>query len=249
MRENFPLLTDRPENPAIIGGVLSSLLLYFSLPFILVLATAGAPNNWGLLTTLETIYHAIGFCVGGGLFFGWLKNSGFNFRIMPKKTLQVCFRGFCLILVCYMIVHIISTVTQHEYALLALNQALPVTDTESHMTMPILLMKNTPLGILCAVVLMPLTVSCLFYSVGFAPVCYRHPWMGYVTVSAYILVLRMFVAVTYWNFELELELFLCQLPAHLIACWTYQKSDTVWAPVITLSAVNAVSCILIMLQL
>lgn len=249
MYKHFPTLSDKPDIAPILGGILSAMLLYFSLPFLLLLLTVGSFHNWGVQSTLETVYHGIGFCVACGLFFGWLKLSAFNLTIAPKQTLRVCVIGLGFMAVYVLSAHIIYTVSGSHYAYMAMNLALPVTDTESHMTLSVLLSKNAALGLLCGVVFIPVTVSCLFYSVAFAPVCYRHPWLGYVVLAIYLLAIRMGVGATRWNFQQEFELYLFQLPIHLIACWTYQKTDTVWAPIITLMAANGISCILILILL
>ena len=44
--------------------------------------------------------------------------------------------------------------------------------------------------------------------------------------------------------QLQIPLFLLNLPIHLIACWSYQKADTVWAPLATLSIFNLVTSLL-----
>ena len=40
------------------------------------------------------------------------------------------------------------------------------------------------------------------------------------------------------NAEYVVVAFVLQLPMHWIACWTYQKADTVWAPIAALAIFN-----------
>ena len=42
-------------------------------------------------------------------------------------------------------------------------------------------------------------------------------------------------------------LYFCQLPIHMLSCWAYQKTDTVWAPIVTHMMVNLAASVLIII--
>jgi len=95
-------------------------------------------------------------------------------------------------------------------------------------------------GTLCLITIVPVTMCCLYYGVVFAPICVDRPWLGYLAIVLLSAVPRV-VGVGSAGLPMEqLVLFLIQLPWHLIACWSYQKSDTIWAPIGVYSAVNLV---------
>ena len=84
----------------------------------------------------------------------------------------------------------------------------------------------------------PFVVVGLFYVSGFAPVCRRSHWLGYVVVTALLALPVAFDILWRGEAETNLFLFLLHLPMHWIACWSYQKADTVWAPITTLAIFN-----------
>jgi membrane protease YdiL (CAAX protease family) len=43
--------------------------------------------------------------------------------------------------------------------------------------------------------------------------------------------------------------YLVHLPIHLLACWSYQKTDNVWTPLITLAVTNLLTSIILPLLL
>ena len=95
----------------------------------------------------------------------------------------------------------------------------------------------------------PVAVSCLFYATAFAPVGCRRPWLAYPVVALLIAFPRICNGMTCWNPTEELVLYLAQLPMHLLACWSYQKTDTVWAPIAVHAAANLIACGLCLLML
>ena len=54
-----------------------------------------------------------------------------------------------------------------------------------------------------------------------------------------------------WRGEAALVLsgYLVNLPIHLLACWSYQKTDNVWTPIFSLAATNLLLSIVLPLLL
>ena len=90
----------------------------------------------------------------------------------------------------------------------------------------------------------PIAVVGLFYTVGFAPLCCRKAWLGYLVVTGLLVIPSVFDIFWRGEPELVLSMFILRLPMHWIACWTYQKADTVWAPLATLSVFNLVTSVI-----
>ena len=90
----------------------------------------------------------------------------------------------------------------------------------------------------------PVITAGLFYATAFAPLCVAgHRFGAYIGVAALTALPRLITASTFWGGWKEGLLYLTQLPIHLIACWTYQKTDSVWAPIFTLAIGNAFACV------
>ena len=106
--------------------------------------------------------------------------------------------------------------------------ALPSRIIESHLI----------LGIVCMVLITPFSTSLLYYATGFAPICRHNPLRAYLIMALILAIPGVVNALTFWPGQEELILYLVQLPIHLIACRTYQKADTIWAPIVSHMIVN-----------
>ena len=103
------------------------------------------------------------------------------------------------------------------------------------------------IGILCHTVLIPISVTGLFYAPGFAPMCCRKTWLGYLILPLILLAPVVFEILWRGVSAYVIPRYLFQLPMHLIACWAYQKADTVWASAATLALFNLGTSIIFLL--
>lgn len=94
----------------------------------------------------------------------------------------------------------------------------------------------------CMTILAPVTMCCLYYGVGYAAPAQDRPWLGYLIV---LLIAAVPVTLMYTSggFELNDALvhYFSRLPFHLCACWVYQRSNTIWGPIIFQVLVNFLS--------
>ena len=88
----------------------------------------------------------------------------------------------------------------------------------------------------------PLTVSCLLYGCVFAPMCVKKPWLAYVVTIVLALAQKLMIFACFHSYEEQIALFWLQLPMHLIACWSYQKTDTIWTPIAVHMIANLIFC-------
>ena len=91
----------------------------------------------------------------------------------------------------------------------------------------------------------PISVCALFYCFGFAPVCYKKPWLAYLCIAVITLIPPVIDILWRDQPELVLSGYLVQLPIHLLMCWSYQKTDNVWTPLVSLAAVNLLASIVL----
>lgn len=79
-------------------------------------------------------------------------------------------------------------------------------------------------------------------AVGFAAPAQERPWMGYLVV-ALITAIPMVLVYTSGAGDLAdaAVRYFAMLPLHMCACWVYQRSDTIWGPIIFQALANLVS--------
>ena len=123
----------------------------------------------------------------------------------------------------------------------------PISEFTMNMVPGLLLADHPIVTILVFTLFSPFAVGGMFYAVGFAPLASRKPWLGYLMVTVALAIPSAFDILWRGQADMVIPLFLLNLPIHLIACWSYQKADTVWAPIATLSIFNLVTSILSML--
>ena len=91
------------------------------------------------------------------------------------------------------------------------------------------------------VVLVPPVEECLFRGLIFRNLYNRAPWLGYVvSILAFAIIHIIGYIGTYEPLEL-LMAFLQYLPAGLCLAWAYTKADTIFAPIVIHSIINAVA--------
>ena len=238
MKKLFPDMCDSPEKPQIILGLFYCVVSFFSLPFILTLLKFIEGNTTQQQYTYELIFHIINFLAAVILFRGYLADSFLQVQIAPRKVLGTAGLGLLMSAVWVLLAVAGYFLLRSYYSYVTVFYALPIMELDVF-TFSRDLVQNMPLwGILCSVLAAPVTISCLFYATSFAPTANRKPLPAYPVVALVILFPRLCNAFTFHDLPVELLLYLAQLPIHLIACWTYQKTDTVWAPIFTLSAAN-----------
>ena len=242
MGKFFPHMYDSPEPNQSVGGFTYGVVPFLVLPFTLTLLTIGikdtAPYVW-----LEYLYQAINFTAMFVIYRSYLRDSWLNVSINVRGVVLTCLAGGFAILCLYAGYVYAAFFELFPKAETVFFGALPMVGIELMMLPGSLLLNG---GIPAAVVLLvlgPITTSCLFYATAFAPlsVAGKRFW-SYIAVAALVAVPRFVTYFTVWGGHKEVALYLAQLPIHFIACWTYQKTDTIWAPIFTLAGVNLIVC-------
>lgn len=243
MKKLFPNMLDRPEGPTVAAGFLYGLAAFVAVPYILFWFVLGMNDDRATLTIIEIIYHTVNCVVTLTIFRGYLKESFLNFRVDTKNCIVTALIGVLLMILWAAAVFFFGFLNKSESALLAALSILPLPEMELQMLAGEQIFYSPILGTACMVLLIPVSVSCLYYAVGFAPLAEKRTWMGYAFLMLVAAIPRIVNMLTFWAAGDELVLYLFQLPIHLIACWTYQKTDTVWTPILTLAGANLMACL------
>ena len=197
---------------------------------------------------MEVIYHGFNFLVTLWLFGGYLRYAFFNVRYDTLNFFKKV--GVCVgLMVGYAaIASFVWNLIPMELSGLGAESALPIMEMELFSTSNYLFHINPIGGAVCLLILAPVTISCIYYASCFNPVCIDRPWLAYLLMVVYLAVPRALNAITFWPLEQEIVLYLTQLPIHLIGCYVYQRTDTVWGPIFTLSIANAIAILFHILQ-
>lgn len=244
MNHHFPTLMERPENGNIFASLIYEVVAFFSVPFLLLLLLQGFNSDSSAVSYIEIAYHVLNFFVALFIYREYLSDTFSDIRYNFQRLLHSSSMNMALILLYVLVLHALFGMNRGITNLLAYG-GLPLTEVELFILPSSLVLTRPLLGTVCMVFLVPLSISCLFYATVFAPICYTRPVLAYFAMAAFLAFPRYCNAATYWDPVTEWTLYFTQLPIHLLACRSYQMSDSVWAPILTHTVVNAIACALL----
>ena len=247
MHKNFPTLTDRPNINNSVAALVYQVVAYFSIPFLLLLFLQGSQGNIKIVAAVEIGYHVFNFFVARFIFREYLTDTWEDFRYEYKELLKPVSLSSGLIILIAIILYTLFAFSSDNARLIAYG-TLPLTEVDLFIHPCDVVYTYPLLGTLCMGFLAPVALSCLLYGSVFAPICYSRPVLAYVAMAVFLAFPRFCNAATYWDPATEWTLYFTQLPLHLIACRAYQKTDSIWAPILTHWIVNLFSCALILLS-
>ena len=229
---------ERPKKymPFVLGvyGIFS----FFIFPFLLMpLFGAGLWETPHQIAWLEIVYHALNGAIVASMLSECLKDGWFMLTLDGRSSLKHIFLTVGLMTA--VLLHMIFLLFVAGYPIYYCFNGLPVVEKSVALT-PYYLAEVQPIvGAISMVIFSPLAVCGLFYALSFAPLCVKgKPVLAYLSVV--VITAIPFIIDILWRQDVELNiiLYLMQLPAHLIACWSYQKTDNIWTPIISLAIVN-----------
>ena len=245
MKSFFPHMYDSPENNQVVGSLSYGIVAFVVLPFTFTLFFFER-NSEQVYVVLEYIYQGMNAAMMLAIFRAYLRDSWLNVSIAPRRVLGYALGAAGVILGLYLEFLKWAAAELFESAGTVFFGALPMTGIEL-MLLPgdFALFGGIP-AMLFLVVLGPVLTACMFYATAFAPVCASgRRTLAYFAVAVLLAVPRVITSFTVWGGWKEGALYLAQLPIHWLACWTYEQTDTVWAPIFTLTFVNLLSCVIL----
>lgn len=247
MERCFPTLTERPEINNSIAALVYQVVAYYSIPFLLLLLLQGGRDGIKqVAAAVEIGYHGFNFFVALFIFREYLSDTSLSLKQDLKRCMSTIWISVGLIFVVSLVFYNLFSGSFSLWWLSA-HGSLPLTEVELFVLPKDVILTYPVLGTLCMVLLVPITVSCLYYGAVFAPVCYTRPILAYVAMTVFIAFPRYCNAVTFWDPTEQMILYITQLPLHLIACRAYQKTDSIWVPIAIHTIVNFFACALILL--
>lgn len=234
---------EAPPLSHVITGAICSVISFFSLPFLLWRISEGFYDDPFMLSWFEIGFHLLNFTICFFLFREYLEDSLLNMQLNKEKFITVVSVSAGLILAIALIFHVAFRFIGSELLYVAAFGAAPITEMDVLVLSGTAAVYNPIFTTACSVLITPVITGCLFYAIGFCYFYNIHPLLSIVTICFAAGFPRLCSAATWWVADQQLVLYLAQLPAHLICCWAYKKTDTVWAPIVILMAVNLIACI------
>ena len=244
MSQLFPPMTSKPEKIKVFSLIPCWLIVFVLIPiYIMPLLGLGLWEEWETSVWLEIGYHVLNGVILLALMFDYLKEEWFMVttdvgHYLKHVALTVgLILGTELLLVSVLPLFIPDTVFMPEY--------FPMVEMSVSHT-PLFVVQLEPIfGTIVLSLFAPISICSLFYCLGFAPVCYKKPWLAYLCVAVITLIPP--VVDILWRGDAAFVLigYLVQLPVHLLACWSYQKTDNVWTPLVTLAVTNLATSVVL----
>lgn len=244
MSELFPEMLGQPEKGTVIASVIYWPICYVLIPFVTTVLNMAFQDS-SVISVIEIAYYVINAASMICLFSQYIKDSFLTVQVSGKSFFQTT--GIVAGIMVFLALGYIAM--GYRSGFMAALNLFPITETSVLTSAAFLLLKQPVIGLLCTVLLNPFTVGCLFYATVFAPVSENHPRLAYLVMALVLLIPRIFNIWWLGFVGRELWIYFLQLPFHLLACWSYQKTDSIWAPIISVSAVNLISAgFLLLLQ-
>lgn len=235
LKKWFPPMMDslRPVN---IFVILVYWLFAFSIiPVGITLLPYGGLNDTCGLSWVECVYCAI-----NGIVMALILKENLQSSLLAARLNSRAFAGTAGIASGLMVLYVLLVwgIGAMAGAPGLMATAFPMTQMSVSVTAGTMVSTLPIWGTLCLTFLMPFAITGLFYAVGFAPVCKHKPWLAYLNIAFLILLPAVLDMLWRGNVGSVMTIYLLRLPVHLIACWSYQKTDSVLTPIVSLSAVN-----------
>ena len=237
MDKLFPEMFEKPDSQAIGAGLAYIVAGFLILPFFLtIFGLALFPTEYSQ-SWLEVAFHGLSFFICIRAFQDHLTECWNNLR--GKKTSFVLTTALGILACCVLWIGYALFTPYDGMGLFAMFYSLPIVE-KNLVIYPLTILAEIPIpGLLCASVLTPVAVSCLYYGTAFAPACYTKPWLGYVLVTLLIALPRLLGCLIFrWDNAMELYTLAAQMPMHWVCCYCYERTDNIWSPILIHGVTN-----------
>lgn len=241
MKKWFPEMYDRPENGPVAASAIYWPICYFMIPLVTLLFAWIFSSSITAVTAVDLITYLLNFLFYIGLFRTYLADSFLNVQTDVSGFLKTLIPVTVLILAAEL--GLMYEGVRRGWT--GTFCAYPISETSMVASTSFLVIANPIFGTLCMTVLTPVTVSCMFYGTVFAPIANSRPVLAYFATAGLMVLPRLLSAWWMDNSTYDWAVYLLQLPVHMLACWSYQKTNTIWAPIFSLAISNFLVCMLL----
>lgn len=247
MNKLFPPMYSKPEKIQIFAIIPCWLWVFVLLPMFMPFLGLGLWEQWETSVWLEIGYHVLNGIIMLALIFSYLKDEWFMVSTDAGYYLKHVALTVGLILGTVLLWTAILFLCGFPFEYI--QEWLPVAEMSVSHTTLFLVQLQPVFGAIVLSVFTPISICALFYCLGFAPICYHKPWLAYLCVAVITLIPSVVDILWRGNAAFVLTGYLVHLPIHLLACWSYQKTDNVWTPLLSLAITNLLLSIVLPLLL
>ena len=246
MRKLFPSMNSKPEFIRIFllwGGYVWVFVL---VPLFMPFMGAGLWEDPQAIVWVEIGYHVLNGVVMLVLIASYLKDEWFMVSTDLRYYLKHI--GLTVGLILGTLVLWVGTLFLSGFDFYLLLESLPVGEMIVSHTPGAMIYYKPLFGTIALSLFSPFCICALFYCSVFAPVCYKKPWLAYVCVALVTMIPPVVDILWRGDALFNLCSYLVRLPVHLLACWSYQKTDNVWTPIGALMGTNLVLSAVVMVM-
>ena len=226
----------KPEKIQIFALIPSWAWVFVLLPMFMPFLGLGLWEQWELSVWLEICYHVANGIAMFLLMLSYLKEDWFMFTTDIRYYLKHI--ALTVVMILGMELLFLSTLFVRGLSIIDLLEFLPLVEFSVSHT-PLFVIQLQPIvGTIVLSLFSPISICVLFYCLGFAPICEKKPWLAYLCIAFITLIPPIIDIIWRGDATFTLGGYLIQLPVHLLACWSYQKTDNVWTPIISLAITN-----------
>ncbi|MBQ2241808.1 MAG: hypothetical protein II319_06695 [Clostridia bacterium] len=247
MNKIFPSMTSKPEKIQIFAIIPCWIWVFVLFPMFMPFVGLGLWEQWEKSVWIEIVYHVANAVVMLLLMSSYLKEDWFMVTTDVRYYLKHVMLTVGIIIGAELV--LLGTLFICGFNIDDMLECLPVVEMSVSHT-PLFTIGLEPIfGTVALSVFAPISICALFYCFGFAPVCYHKPWLAYLCVAAITLIPPVIDILWRGDAAFVLGGYLVHLPIHLMACWSYQKTDNVWTPIVSLTVTNLLASIVLPLLL
>lgn len=241
----FPTMTSRPEPGYPFFIFAYWVIAFIGLPLlspILAVAFGGTITEY---FWTECVYYIINAAVLFFIMREYLIDGFLEVQINPKAIFLTVAATVGMMLISIIVSALALAV--FSYSPWYILDSLPLVEMTVLVSPGRLVVEHPLIATLLLSVVVPFGICGLFYVPGFAPICCKKPWLAYL-VMIFVLFLPVLFDILWrgepWH---VLLIFAIRLPIHLLACWSYQKTDCIWTAIFSVGAVNLIMSLVNML--
>lgn len=240
MSKSKAVTIDCPDNSNVVTSICYGVVSLVVAPYLLSFFSLGFELDRNAQAWVQFVYYIINCVAMVIIFREYLQDTFFYIRMDFRSFIPRVADGTVLMLIVSAVIYGIGYRIENP---LIMQGIIPTVEIDL-LALPSVLMDQQPIvAVFCLVLVTPVTTSLLYYATGFASTFNRSSVRAYIQMALILAIPNIVNGLTFWPWEEEMILYLVQLPIHLLACYTYQKADSIWAPIATHMIVNLVACI------
>ena len=243
MNNLFPPMCSKPEKIQIFAAIPCWFWVFVLLPMWLPFFGLGLWEQWEKSVWLEIGYHVLNGLLMLLIIGSYLKEEWFMITTDVGYYLKHVALTVGLIVGAELLLQGVLYFSGFNIAYTL--ESLPVVEMSVSHT-PLFVIDLQPIfGTIVLSVFAPISICALFYCPIFAPICEKKPWLAYLCIAVITLIPPIVDILWRGDVVFVLCAYFVGLPIHLLACWSYQKTDNVWTPLVSLVITNLLASVVL----